>query len=211
MSTPDFSALEIETGRKLFAGACDFVAGAETLDRIPPISLPEVAFVGRSNVGKSSLVNALTGRKALARVSHTPGRTQQLNFFDLGGKLLLVDMPGYGFAKVSKTQSAAWNDLIRTYLRGRATLRCVFVLVDSRRGMKDVDHDVLKLLDEAGVACRIVLTKCDEIKAAELERGMQATAAALVKHPSAFPKAFPTSAQEGTGLEELRALIAQMG
>ncbi len=148
----------IESARVLFAGPCDFVAGAETLDRLPPITLPEFGFVGRSNVGKSSLVNAVTGRKTLARVSHTPGRTQQLNFFNLSQKLLLVDMPGYGFAKVSKAQSAAWNKLIRTFLRGRASLRCVFILIDSRHGIKDLDRDVMKLLDEAADTIQVSMS-----------------------------------------------------
>lgn len=200
----------IEAGRKIFAGACDFVAGTETLDRLPPISLPEISFVGRSNVGKSSLINALTGRKTLARVSHTPGRTQQLNFFNLANHLLLVDMPGYGYAKVSKTQSAAWNDLIRAYLRGRSSLRCVFVLIDGRHGLKEGDDDVMKLLDEAGVAYRILLTKCDELKKAELINVIAETEAALTKHPAAFPHVLATSSREALNIPELRATVLSL-
>lgn len=197
----------IESARVLFAGPCDFVAGAETLDRLPPITLPEFGFVGRSNVGKSSLVNAVTGRKTLARVSHTPGRTQQLNFFNLSGKLLLVDMPGYGFAKVSKAQSAAWNKLIRTFLRGRASLRCVFILIDSRHGIKDLDRDVMKLLDEAAVSYRIVLTKCDQISESELSVMVERTEAEIKKRPAAFPGVVATSAEKGTGIPDLRTII----
>jgi GTP-binding protein len=196
-----------EAARKLFAGNCDFVAGAETLDRLPSCTLPEFGFVGRSNVGKSSLVNALTGRNALARVSHTPGRTQQINFFDLGGKLLLVDMPGYGFAKVAKSQSQAWNHLIRTYLKGRATLRCVYVLIDSRHGLKDSDRDVMSLLDIAGVSYRIVLTKVDETPSADLGRVIQDTETSLKDHTAAYPTVLPTSAHDGAGMAELRASI----
>lgn len=196
-----------ESARILFAGPCDFVAGAETLDRLPPITLPEFGFVGRSNVGKSSLVNAVTGRKTLARVSHTPGRTQQLNFFNLSEKLLLVDMPGYGFAKVSKAQSAAWNKLIRTFLRGRAILRCVFILIDSRHGIKDLDRDVMKLLDEAAVSYRIVLTKCDQISESELSAMIEKTEAEIKKRPAAFPGVVPTSAEKGTGIPDLRTII----
>ncbi len=202
------SEQELESARILFAQSCDFVAGTETLDRLPPVTLPEFGFVGRSNVGKSSLVNALTGRKTLARVSHTPGRTQQLNFFDLGGRLLLVDMPGYGFAKVSKSQSNAWNKLVRSYLRGRSTLRCVFVLVDARHGLKETDRDVMKLLDEAAVSYRIILTKADEASAVDTEKTTQAVKAALLKNPAAFPDVLATSAHQGMGIPELRAAIA---
>lgn len=205
-----FDADTIEQARKIFAGACDFVAGTETLDRLPPISLPEISFVGRSNVGKSSLINALTGRKTLARVSHTPGRTQQLNFFNLAQHLLLVDMPGYGYAKVSKTQSAAWNNLIRAYLRGRSSLRCVFVLIDSRHGPKEGDDDVMNLLDEAGVSYRILLTKCDELKKPDLANVTTETETALTKHPAAFPNVICTSAREALNIPELRATILSL-
>lgn len=205
--TEEVTPAEIEQARVLFAGPCDFVAGTETLDRLPPVTLPEFGFVGRSNVGKSSLVNALTGRKTLARVSHTPGRTQQLNFFNLSGRLLLVDMPGYGFAKVSKSQSGAWNKLVRDYLRGRSTLRCVFVLVDARHGLKDTDRNVMKLLDEAAVSYRIILTKVDEASKAEVEKTLAAVKSMLLKNPAAFPDVLATSAFEGTGIPELRAAV----
>lgn len=212
MSTPPLLPPEldrglIETARVLFAGPCDFVAGAETLDRLPPIGLPEFGFVGRSNVGKSTLVNALTGRKTLARVSHTPGRTQQLNFFNLGDHLLLVDMPGYGFAKVSKSQSKAWNHLVRSYLRGRSSLRCVFVLIDARHGMKDSDLVVMKLLNEAAVSYRLVLTKVDETKPDDLSQTQAQVQQALAAHPAAFPHIIATSGHSGTGIPELRAAI----
>ena len=147
-----------------FNGECDFVAAAASLDRIPPESLPEIAFAGRSNVGKSSLINALTGRKALARTSHTPGRTQQLNFFTIQEQFLLVDMPGYGYAKVSKTTRKSWDDLIKQYLRGRVSLKCVFLLIDSRHGLKESDREMMKMLDETAVAYRIILTKADKLK-----------------------------------------------
>lgn len=181
-----------------------FVAGAATLDMIPPASLPEIAFAGRSNVGKSSLINALTGRKALARTSNTPGRTQQLNFFDVGGAFLLVDMPGYGYAKVSKKQKEEWDRLIRAYLRGRPSLRCVFVLIDSRHGLKDSDREMMTMLDEAAVPYRIILTKADKCANSALPRAKNEIEAALKKHTAAFPKILITSSEEKTGLEELQ-------
>jgi GTP-binding protein len=189
---------------KLFAGSCDFVAGADSLGRIPEFTLPEIAFAGRSNVGKSSLINALTGRKALARTSNTPGRTQQLNFFDIGGQMLLVDMPGYGYAQVSKAQKANWEALIRTYLKGRPTLRCVFVLVDARHGLKDVDLEIMKMLDESAVAYRLVLTKGDKIKDGDKKKLFAAVEAELAKHPAAWPHPLLTSAEEKGGIDELR-------
>ncbi len=201
---------DIEAARKIFSGPCEFVAGTETLDRLPPATLPEFGFVGRSNVGKSSLVNALTGRKTLARVSHTPGRTQQLNFFNLGGQIMLVDMPGYGFAKVSKTQSRAWNHLVRDYLRGRSALQCVFVLVDARHGLKDTDRDVMKLLDETAVSYRIVLTKADEAKHTDLTKILGDVEAELKKYGAAYPFVTVTSAFEGKGIPELRAAISKL-
>jgi len=209
-SPSEFSEDGIEAGRKLFAGPCDFVTGAPSLETLPPAALPEVSFVGRSNVGKSSLINALTGRKTLARVSHTPGRTQHLNFFNLGNHLMLVDMPGYGFAKVAKAQSKAWNNLIRTFLRGRETLRLVVLLVDSRHGVKDSDSDVMNLLDEAGVPYRVALTKGDELKKDEAAAVMSAVAAKLKKHPAAFPEPLLTSARDNKGMAELRAIIAAL-
>lgn len=198
---------QIEAARKVFAGPCDFVAGTETIERLPPITFPEFGFVGRSNVGKSSLVNALTGRKTLARVSHTPGRTQQLNFFNLGDRLVLVDMPGYGFAKVSKSQSGAWNVLVRKYLRGRPSLQCVYVLIDGRHGIKDSDVDVMKLLDETAVSYRIVLTKADETKPTELKKTITDIEEILKSHGAAYPFVMATSAFTGVGIPELRAAV----
>lgn len=196
--------------QKLFAGTCDFVAGVATLDRLPPLSLPEVAFAGRSNVGKSSLINALTGRKTLARTSNTPGRTQQLNFFDLGGQLLLVDMPGYGYAKVSKQMKKQWTKLIRTYLAGRQTLRCVFVLVDTRHGLKESDEELMDMLDEAAVPYRIVLTKADKTSEAERQKLYEDLSAVLKKHTAAFPEPVFTSSLKKDGVEELREIVVRV-
>lgn len=191
----------------LFAGPCDFIWGAASVDLLPDADLPEVAFAGRSNVGKSSLINALTRRKALARTSNTPGRTQQLNFFKLRDRFLLVDMPGYGYAKVSKTQKASWEKLIFDYLRGRPTLRCVFVLVDSRHGLKDVDRELMKMLDNAAVVYRIVLTKTD--KADNIDETIAAIELELKTHTAAFPQVAQTSAQEAKGITELREIVYQ--
>ena len=205
---PDDAA--IEAGRYLFAQDCRFVAGAASIGRLPPLDLPEIAFAGRSNVGKSSLVNALTGRSTLARTSNTPGRTQQLNFFDLAGRLLLVDLPGYGYAKVSKTQSAAWNKLLQAYLRGRSTLARACVLVDARHGLKDTDREMMTLLDGSAVAYQIVLTKADKVAEADLADGIAAMEAALKRHPAAYPQVLATSAHKGVGVAELRAGLAAL-
>jgi GTP-binding protein len=205
-----FTPAEIEQGRLMFAGSCDFAAGVDVLPRLPDATLPEVAFAGRSNVGKSSLINAITGQNTLARVSHTPGRTQQLNFFDVAGRMFLVDMPGYGYAKVSKEQRAGWESLIRDYLRGRPTLRCVFVLVDSRHGLKDVDEDIMSMLDEAGVPYRIVLTMADKGKKGTLDALIGDVKAELKKHTAAFPEIHLTSAHEDDGIAELRALMHRL-
>jgi GTP-binding protein len=191
----------------LFSGECAFVAGADSLERIPPATLPEIAFAGRSNVGKSSLINAITNRKALARTSHTPGRTQQLNFFDVQGQFLLVDMPGYGYAKVSKKQREEWNKVMRAYLRGRVTLRCVFVLVDARHGLKESDIEMMNMLNETAVPYRILLTKSDELKKSEYEGVLEVTSAALKKHPAAFPEPTLCSAHKKQGLENIRDVI----
>lgn len=196
-----------QQARALFLGPCDFLAGIQNPDQMLDFDLPEVGFVGRSNVGKSSLINALTNRNALARVSRTPGRTQQLNFFDLGGRMVLVDMPGYGFAQVSKQMRKDWDRLIFTYLRQRTPLRCVFVLVDSRHGLKDTDKEVMDMLDVAGVAYRVVLTKID--KAEDLPGKTEDIKAALKKRPAAFPVIYPTSSETGAGIEELRLAVLQ--
>jgi GTP-binding protein len=199
-----------EAGRKLFAGPCDFIFAAARADALAPIGPPEVAFAGRSNVGKSSLVNALTGRQTLARTSRTPGRTQELIFFDLAGKLRLVDMPGYGYAAAAKDKAASWTKLARDYLRGRATLTRVFLLVDGRHGLKDSDIEMMKTLDAAAVSFVVVLTKRDEVKAAERAPRLASVEAALKTHPAAFPEVFFTSAHDGDGIGELRAHIARM-
>lgn len=208
--TATLSAEEIEAGRLLFAQACDFVWGADRLDQLPEALLPEIAFAGRSNVGKSSLINALTGRRTLARTSNTPGRTQQLNFFDLGRRLLLVDMPGYGYAKESKEKVEAWNDMVRRFLKGRVTLRRAFVLVDARHGLKPNDEEIMKMLDQAAVMYQVVLTKADKVKPPALVTVKAATEKALKKHPAAFPEVHVTSSENGTGIAELRAVMTQM-
>ncbi len=191
---------------KLFAGSCDFIWGAASPDSLPEADLSEVAFAGRSNVGKSSLINALTGRKALARISNTPGRTQQLNFFKIRDRFILVDMPGYGYAKVSKARKAEWDDLISSYLRGRPTLRCVLLLVDSRHGLKDVDRELMKMMDSAAVSYRIVLTKAD--KESKAEEIAEKIALELKKYTAAHPQPLITSAQEKKGIAELQDVIA---
>ncbi len=204
----EFSESDLEVARKLFAGPCDFMLGVAALDGLPEADLSEVAFAGRSNVGKSSLINALTGRNTLARTSNTPGRTQQLNFFNLGGKIYLVDMPGYGYAKVSKSQVAEWTQLIKDYLRGRPTLRCVFILVDARHGLKDSDTELMKLLDDTAVSYRIILTKTDKVKSQELEKTSAKIIEALKKHAAAYPGIAQTSAVKSHGIPGLRAVIA---
>ncbi len=206
MST-DFSPDDIEHARKFFAGPCDFMRGITTLTQLPEAFLPEVAFAGRSNVGKSSLINTLTHRKTLANVSNTPGRTAQLNFFNLGGRLCLVDMPGYGYAKVSKTERALWADLIYHYLRGRPTLHMVFILIDSRHGLKDSDLELMKMLDETAVPYRIIFTKTDKTSLTALKTLSADTLEILKKHAAAYPAIHETSAEKGTGIPELRAIL----
>lgn len=222
MTTPDtptpntpsivagFDEAALEAGRLLFAKECDFVWGANALNQLPEADLPEVAFAGRSNVGKSSLVNALTGRKTLARTSNTPGRTQQLNFFNLGNRLKLVDMPGYGYAKESKEKVEAWNDMVRRFLRGRVTLRRALVLIDSRHGLKPNDHEIMEMLDRTAVPYVVVLTKADKVKAADLDMVRRDTELGLKKHPAAFPDIHVTSSEKGTGIAELRASLAAL-
>ena len=204
------NAALIEAGRKLFAGPCDFFFAAAKSDGLPPIGAPEIAFAGRSNVGKSSLVNALTGRQSLARTSNTPGRTQELIFFDLGKQLTLVDMPGYGYAAVNKNKVASWGQLMRDYLRGRSALMRAFVLVDGRHGLKDSDIATMKLLDASAVSYAIVLTKRDEVKLADQQTRVDATLEALRTHPAAYPGTFFTSSRTGEGIPELRGHIMQL-
>ncbi len=202
------AALE-RRANKLFSGRVDFLLSAPQLKFLPEPTVPEIAFAGRSNVGKSSLLNALTGRKAIARASVTPGRTQELNFFEVGAPTLfrLVDMPGYGFAKAPLKVVEKWKSLVKTYLRGRQVLVRNLVLVDSRHGLKDVDRDMMKMLDEAAVGYRIVLTKADKIKASELAKTVEAVEAEAKKHVAAYPEIHVTSAEKGMGIPELRAAV----
>jgi GTP-binding protein len=202
----------IEAARKAFAGPIAFLKSAPELRFLPDQSVPEVAFAGRSNVGKSSLLNALTNRNSLARTSNTPGRTQELNFFDVGGDPLvfrLVDMPGYGFAKAPKDMVRKWRYLVNDYLRGRQALKRVLVLIDSRHGIKDVDREILDMLDAAAVSYRVVLTKADKIKASELARVAEETEAEARKRPAAHPGIIATSSEKGMGLPELRAAVLE--
>jgi GTP-binding protein len=202
----------IEQGRKLFAGDWQFVWASPSIETLPPMASLEVAFAGRSNVGKSSLINALTGRNNLARTSHTPGRTQELIFFEGPDKagLRLVDMPGYGYASAPKAKIASWTELIHKFLRGRSSLARVYVLIDARHGLKEVDLDVLKTLDKSAVSYQVVLTKADQVKPAELTAKIAETAAALAKHPAAFPHVLATSSHSGTGTPELRAAMVRL-
>ncbi len=200
----------LEEGRLLFAQHCRFIAGMASDAQVPDSELTEVAFAGRSNVGKSSLLNALTGRKSLARTSNTPGRTQQLNFFDLGGRLILVDLPGYGYARATKTDIAHWTALTRRYLKGRAQLRRVCLLVDARHGLKAGDRAVMDELDSAAVSYQIVLTKADKLKQAELAKTVAATGAEVSRRAAAHPSILATSARKGEGIAELRAELAAL-
>lgn len=204
------TAEQLEAGRKLFARECRFFSGATRYESLPPVGLPEVAFAGRSNVGKSSLVNALTGRRTLARISHTPGRTQQLNFFDLGGRLMLVDLPGYGFARASKGNIRQWTTLIEDYLRGRPNLLRVCLLVDARHGLMANDRRVTELLDKAAQSYQVVLTKADKATPGMLAERRQGLAAELASHPAAHPVVLVSSARTGTGVAELRAGLAAL-
>jgi GTP-binding protein len=207
-AAPDAEAEE--QGRRLFARPCIFIAGAGDEASIPPDTLPEVAFAGRSNVGKSSLINALTNRRALARVSQTPGRTQQINFFDLDHRLMLVDLPGYGFAQAAKQKAASWSSLTRRYLKGRASLRRVLLLIDARHGIKEPDRPIMALLDEAAVSYQIVLTKLDAFDPVALDTRLGDLAAEAKRHVGAHPAIHATSAREGTGIAALRASLGAL-
>ena len=208
--TPDFSRAEIEAGRRLVAGEWNFLAAAGSLNALPAPSGAEVAFAGRSNVGKSSLINALTGRHSLARTSRTPGRTQELIFFGGPHRLVLVDMPGYGYAAAAKSKVAAWTGTIEGYLRSRANLARVYLLVDARHGLKPGDDAILDTLGKAAVSHEIVLTKCDQIGEAPLTDRIAGITAAMQKRPAAFPNVIATSARSGVGIERLRAAIARL-
>ena len=199
-----------EAARKLFAGPCDFIWGATTAESLPPEKLNEIAFVGRSNAGKSSLVNALTGRKSLARVSQTPGATRQINFFNLADRLMLVDLPGYGFAKRSKTEAQAWQEMIFSYLRRRARLRRIALLIDARRGVMDSDKEVMALLDQTAVSYGLVLTKVDELKAGELAQVQAKAASEAARHTAALAEIQLTSALTGDGIAGLRTHLAAL-
>ena len=205
-----FDDEEIEAGRLLFAGACDFIAAAQNLAALPPISLPEIAFAGRSNVGKSSLVNALTGRTTLARTSQTPGRTRQLIFFSLASRLQLVDLPGYGYAKASKTDIKAWTKLTRKFLVGRQSLQRMLLLIDSRRGIGQADKEMMKLMDNSAVSWAVVLTKVDKIKLEQLQKICDETQQEISLHVAAYPHIWKTSSQTGAGIAELRAHLASL-
>ena len=204
------AAEAIEFGRRLFAKECRFLGGVAHLEQLPVGPHPETAFAGRSNVGKSSLINALTGRKALARTSHSPGRTQELNFFVLGEALMLADLPGYGFAKAPKKKVEAWTRLIDAYLKGRAPLRRVCLLIDSRHGIKDVDRRVMKLMDVAAVSYQVVLTKSDKISRTQLSALIDRTGEELSSRPAAHPHIIATSARDGSGIPDLRAVLAAL-
>jgi GTP-binding protein len=208
-TTEVFDADALEAARKLFARETAFLMGAVSVDALPPADLPEVAFAGRSNVGKSSLINALTGRHRLARASTEPGRTREVNFFLLDDRLRLVDLPGYGWAKAGRGEVRKFQNLGRAYLRGRPNLKRAYLLIDARHGLKDVDSEALDALDEAAVSYQIVLTKADKLKASEVEAVTERTLKAVSRRPAAFPRVVATSSEKGTGIPELRAEIAE--
>lgn len=206
----DFTSSEMEAGRKLFAGDWQFIWAAASADTLPPMKGLEIAFAGRSNAGKSSLINAVTGRKALARTSHTPGRTQEIVFFQGPDNLRLADMPGYGYAEAPKAKVKAWTDMIHAYLQGRANLARVYVLIDARHGIKEADKPALDLLRSAAVSHQIVLTKCDQLSATDLAARVADVTQGIAKSAAAFPDILTTSSREGTGIPELRAAIARL-
>lgn len=208
---PDPDPIMSETGRKLFAGPVDFLKGVVAIDGLPAADRMEVCFAGRSNVGKSSLINALTGRKSLARASNTPGRTQEINYFTLGDHAYLVDLPGYGYAEAPVAVVEKWQALLKAYLSGRATLRRAFVLIDSRHGVKAVDEEIMGLLDKSAVPFQVVLTKADKIKAKDHDKLLTQVATALSRHPAAYPELILTSSEKGEGIPTLRATIAGLG
>jgi GTP-binding protein len=208
IAEPDAAALE--QGRLLFSGETDFVNGVVAMDGMPPDDRIEICFAGRSNVGKSTLINALTGRKALARASNTPGRTQEINFFTCADSHYVVDLPGYGFAKAPKDTVAKWQRLLKAYLSGRATLRRAFVLIDSRHGVKTVDEEIMSLLDRSAVTFQVVMTKADKVKDAEREKNLAQTREAVSKHPAAYPEIIVTSSEKGWGIDVLRAVISNL-
>jgi GTP-binding protein len=212
MEKPEFTAADIAKGEALCKGPCTFVKGVVRIDDLPQDGRPEIAFAGRSNVGKSSLLNALTGRTSLARVSVTPGRTRELNYFTLGkeGALYLVDMPGYGYARASKSAIKGWTRLIRDYLKGRRELKRVFLLIDARHGIKPSDEETMELLDEAAVSYQVVLTKADKPKASELAAVQAKVKSDVAKHPAAYPEMLTTSARMGSGIPELRTAVASV-
>jgi GTP-binding protein len=212
MEKPEFTAADIAKGEALCKGPCTFVKGVVRIDDLPQDGRPEIAFAGRSNVGKSSLINALTGRTSLARVSVTPGRTRELNYFTLGkeGALYLVDMPGYGYARASKSAIKGWTRLIRDYLKGRRELKRVFLLIDARHGIKPSDEETMELLDEAAVSYQVVLTKADKPKASELAAVQAKVKGDVAKHPAAYPEMLTTSARMGSGIPELRTAVASV-
>ncbi|BAQ70610.1 ribosome biogenesis GTP-binding protein YsxC [Rhodovulum sulfidophilum] len=205
--TPEPDAEAAERGRKLFAGPVEFLKGVVAMDGLPPADRPEICFAGRSNVGKSSLINALTGRKALARASNTPGRTQEINYFTLGESHYLVDLPGYGYAEAPLKVVEKWQRLLKAYLAGRQTLRRAFVLIDARHGVKPVDDEIMKLLDGAAVTFQTVLTKADKVKIAERDKVLDQVRASLARHPAAFPEIILSSSEKGDGIATLRATV----
>ena len=207
---PEPDPEQAEAARQLFAGPVDFVKGVVAMSGLPPADRPEVCFAGRSNVGKSSLINALTGRKSLARASNTPGRTQEINYFTMGESRYLVDLPGYGFAEAPVNIVRQWQALLKSYLAGRVTLRRAFVLIDSRHGVKSVDEEIMELLDRSAVTFQVVMTKLDKINQETRDANIAQTMAALQKHPAAYPEIILTSSEKGEGIATLRATIATL-